>query len=233
MSLQLSIVIPIYNAHQFIAQSTKKLIDECEQGQLKYEILLRDDGSTDGSRELLDETALKYQQVKCFYNPENCGLGTTLRALFFDARGDTVIYSDCDLPYTEKIIPQMMDAIKSHDIVVASRYRDVENDIKLYRKLASRMYYHLCRLLFHIPVLDVGSGSVAIKRELLEKLGLTAKGFEIHAEIFAKAKIKNFDIKEIPAKVKGGGQSTFSIIKHGPGVVFKTLSLGLHLIKNK
>jgi len=229
MAPSLSIVIPIYNAEDIVEHSVRTLVETLDQQDLNYEILLRDDGSTDAAREILEKISRRYAQVKCFFNRSNVGLGFTLRELFRETQGEHIIYCDCDLPFGREIIPPLLDGLKSYDIVVASRYRGMQNDVKLMRKLASRLYFLLCKLLFHVPVEDIGSGSVAVKRKALDRLDLRANGFDIHIEFYAKAARDGLIIKEIPVRTSGAGRGSFRILKHGPHIVFKTIGLWIEL----
>ena len=194
-----------------------------------YEILFRDDGSHDESRKALEQVASTYGRVKCFYNERNRGLGFTLRKLFSDAQGKVIIYLDCDLPFGVDVLPLMLDGIQRYDMVVASRYLNIKNKILWRRKIASRLYYILCKILFNMPVCDIGSGSVAMKKGVVNSLCLRTEGFDIHAEIFAKALRANFSIKEIPAVCRDKGLGSFRILKHGPKIVIDTLKLWFRL----
>ena len=97
--MKLSLVIPVYNAEKIIISSVRSLIETLAPLSLPYEILLRDDKSTDGSVEVLKSLPGMDPRVRCFFNPANQGLGATLRELFRDARGEIVIYCDVDLPF--------------------------------------------------------------------------------------------------------------------------------------
>ena len=200
LSRSVSVVIPVYNAQGMIKDSIDQIIDRIDPLKADYEILLRDDGSTDKSKEVLERVALQYPEVRCFYNVSNEGLGSTLRRLWKDARGERVIYCDCDLPFEADVIPALLEKLQTSDIVVASRYCGALNRTPFVRKIFSRLYYFLCKALFNIPVMDIGSGSMAVRRQVLENLDLRAKGFEIHAELYIKASRKGFRIEEIPVK---------------------------------
>jgi len=225
MLLDLSIVIPIYNAESIIENSVERLVGTLNISELNYEILLKNDGSHDGSSTALETVDHRYEHVHCSSNSTNEGLGVTLQRLFHEAQGKTIIYCDCDLPFGEKVIPLLLDGIRESDIVVASRYCGMRNYVSLYRKIASRLYYFLCKLLFNISVVDIGSGSIAIRKEALEQLNLKSGGFGIHAELFIKAARNGLSIKEIPAehfRVKTG---CFRIWKHGFATLCETVTL--------
>ncbi len=121
--MKVSIVIPVYNAIEYLNVNIERLDHVLRRLSLDYEILLRDDGSTDGSRQALPDLVKKYpQRVQYTLNQYNQGLGFTLRKLFEIATGDVVLYLDCDLPYGENIVADLLREIKIADVVIASRY---------------------------------------------------------------------------------------------------------------
>lgn len=221
--MKVSIVIPIYNAALFIERNTCLILNECHQLNVPFEILFCDDNSTDQSKEILKEMALMYDEVKVYFNMQNEGIGFTLKELFYQAKGENVIYLDCDLPFGAQIIPKLYNALNQYDVVVASRYLNIKNDIDFTRRVASRLYYYLCYFLFTVNVVDLGSGSVGLKKSLTWKLHLTKSGFGIHIELFVKLKALNAKIKEFPCRVVNKEKGSFSIWKHGPSIVRETI----------
>lgn len=225
--MYLSVIIPVYNSREIIHQ-TVEILDRClEANGYDFEIILRDDGSKDNAQDCLKEIALQYQKARCFFNGRNRGLGFTLRRLFSDARGDIIVYVDCDLPFGEAIVPLLVNQIQNYDIVLASHYKGIKSNIRLSRCFFSRTYYLLCKVLFGIAVLDIGSGSVAFRRKVVDTIPLFADGFAIHAEIFLRAARAGFTIKEIPhAAREYVYPGTFRILRHGFNLLWETLVLG-------
>ena len=225
MSIQFSIVIPIYNAGLIVEHSVTRIMNRLDEEQIQYEILLGDDGSRDDSRKRIELLRQHYKQIRCFYNEHNKGLGLVLRKLFNEAQGEIIIYMDCDLPFKEEIILKLLEQIKNCDVAVVSRYKGVKNRIPFIRRIASRCYYCFCWILFRISVIDIGSGTVAIKRNVIETMDLKARGFDIHAELFVKAQRLGFKIEEIPAQCFENKLKTFSIMKHSPSTLWGTIQL--------
>jgi len=234
MSLSLSVIIPIYNSKNTIVSTVERLVDVLNEAHLSYEIVLRDDASRDGSQEVLKDVSLKYPQVKCFSNATNQGLGATLRQLFEKAKGEYLIYTDCDLPFGADIFPFLFKKAQYHDIVVLSRYRGLANHVRFIRKIFSRIYFFLCWLLFRIPVIDIGSGTVSIRKNILERLDLKAQGFDIHLELFLRAKEQGLSIEEIPAQAdKHSSPGSFKLLQHGPRIAASTLKLWFDYLSRK
>ena len=232
MSIDVSIVIPIYNTADMIKDSVGQVINIMDSLRTNYEILLRDDGSTDGSREVLAQIVAQYPEVRYFYNPSNKGLGFTLRKLLKDAQGKKIVYCDCDLPFGADVIPNLLKRLEASDVVVASRYQGALNRTLFVRKICSRFYYFLCRLLFNIPVVDIGSGSVAMHSRVFDGIDLKADGFDIHVEFYLKASREGFQIDEMPVEFNTARQGSFHIWAHGPDALVKTFKLYFESLKS-
>lgn len=225
--MKISVVIPIYNAQKLVLNSYKVLKEKLEDVSYDYEILFRDDASTDKSRDILEEISRDNPRVKIFSHLPNRGLGFTLRSLFNDASNDIVVYLDIDLPFGIEILPYLISEIKKTDVVLASRYSGLYSKFLLSREVSSRLYYWLCKILFGIEIKDLGSGLVVFKRGVLDNISLLSNGFDIHIELFVKIKREGFSIKEIPARYTYNGYSTFSILRHGPAIFINTLRFWL------
>ncbi|MBN1869720.1 MAG: glycosyltransferase family 2 protein [Candidatus Omnitrophica bacterium] len=226
MPVDTSIIIPVYNAAGILTDSVHQVIAVMDSFQADYEILLCDDASTDQSGEALKQLGSQCPRVKSYYNSSNKGLGFTLRRLLKEAKGKNIIYCDCDLPFGADVLPVLLKKLENRDIVVASRYRGASNGTPFARKACSRLYYLLCKLLFHIPVADIGSGTVAMRRQALKNADLKADGFDIHVEFYWKMSKQGARIEEVPVKFNPNRQKgSFRIWGHGPGVLVKTLKL--------
>lgn len=231
--MMISVVIPVYNAQKILKSSVCQLVEYFDAHNHSYEILLRDDGSVDESAAVLKDLTQKFSKVEYYFNDQNVGIGKTLRALFADAKGDIVIYTDSDLPFGIEVIPRLLREMEKSDIVVASRYSGISNKVNFIRRLTSRLYYSFCKALFNIPVIDIGSGSVAFKKEILNRMTLDLDGFGIHVEIYLKAMEGPALIKEIPMKLVGHQYSSFSILRHGPHIILETFKLWLSYKRKK
>lgn len=223
---ELSVVIPVYNSRNLITPAVEELAGFCDGQGWEYEILLRDDGSSDGSADVLRRLAEQRPGVRCAFNERNRGLGFTLRRLFEEARGRTVVYCDVDLPFGTAVLKDLVALSKRHEMVVVSRYLSAERGrVPFLRRTVSRMYFWLCRILFHVPVFDIGSGTVAMSREVLTRTPLRADGFDIHIEVINAFRARRCSILEIPAPYFDKGPGTFSILRHGPRVAIDTIRL--------
>lgn len=222
---RLSLVIPIYNSERFIYSSLEQLTEALRNITFSYEILLCDDGSQDHSLKALQEASGRFSRIRYFLNGSNQGLGLTLRKLFSEAHGEWIIYCDCDLPFGAQVIPLILQELEFYDIVVSSRYKGIPSKVRWIRRVCSRLYFCLCKILFNIPVQDIGSGTMGFRKVILEKFTLQAEAFDIHAEFYCKAKCAGCSFKELACVSSASAQGSFRLFKHGFLTVFKTLLL--------
>jgi glycosyltransferase involved in cell wall biosynthesis len=209
----------------------KKLLGYLDQSPYAFEVLLRDDKSTDHSLDQLTELMRHNPRIKVFQNACNRGLGYTLNQLIKSARGKVLVYCDIDFPYTWRTMDEVLQQMKDYDVVVASRYlKGAHDHIAWYRKLASRFYYWLCRALFHVEVQDIGSGLVAFNERTKALVRPKACGFDFHVEFFARALRQGLRVKELPGEISSHQQMhSFLIFQHGPVVFLRTLQLWIKL----
>ena len=224
MHSKISIIVPCYNEEKIIYGTYKKIKEEVSKITDEYEIIFANDGSTDNTKKILKSIVTKDKKIKLISWDNNRGMGYTHRNLYKAAKGRAVIEMDADLSIKPTVFRDFLKYMKDYDVVVASRYGDIKGKIPLYRRILSRIYYLLCKILFGIKVKDVLSGFIAFRREVFENLKLKSDGFEIHIELMYKLKQKGCKIKEIPAyyshRSKG---SKFIVIKNGPSTLYKTL----------
>ena len=223
-NLKLSAVIPVYNSGEIIFGTYESIKKEFERITDDYEILFRNDGSTDNSEEVLKKITEKDKKVQFFSN-SNHGLGYVLRKLFKDANGDYVFYFDADayLSFDLAVLPKLLNKMNDADVVIASRYKKVK--VPLSRRIPSLIYSKINRLLFGIDIVDVGSGFVLFKKEALDKVKLSSNGFNIHVELFTKIKKIGFKLIEVPVTYSHWEGGSFKILKHGPVTLIETFKL--------
>lgn len=223
--MDLSVLIPIYNSERIIYPHYEKINQHLQGMGITYELLMRDDKSGDASLKILEKISKENKHVKVFYSQINHGLGYNLKELIRFSKGRFICYLDIDLSYGVEGISKLFNLInqEKQDIVLASKYLGERRSIPFKRIIASRVYYLINRFLFGIRLRDIGSGMVLFDRRILDKIVLNSDDFNIHLELFWKAKRSQFKIKEVGLPYVHYNQGSFKLLKHGPRTLLSTL----------
>lgn len=201
-NIKISIIIPVFNE----VKTIEKIIEAVEKVDLspvEKEIIIVDDGSTDGTKEVLSRFE-KYHQV--IYQPKNMGKGAALRRGFQEASGDYIINQDADLEYDPAdytlLIKPIVDG--TADVVFGSRHLDPAKNKYVYKRylLGGLFLNFIVNLLTGIWINDIFSGSKLFPRSALGRISLKSKGFEIETELAVKLKWAGYRILEVPISYK-------------------------------
>jgi len=228
-----SVVVPAYNECSIVAENLKRLYDHLStlKGEFDCELIVVDDGSTDGTKQIVDEFARGHQSGKVVHHIHNLRLGQALRTGFAHCRGDYVVTMDVDLSYCPEHIERMLRTLRDTgaDIVIASPYMKggrVSNVPWFRKKLsawANRFLAFACR-----ENLRTITGMVrAYNRLFLAGLDLKARGVDIHSEIIHKGAILQARMVEIPGYLDWGalgGTERRSSMRVMSGIAWNLLS---------
>ena len=196
---KLSIVIPVYNEKNTI----KKILDLVEQVQLddiEKEIIIVDDFSIDGTRDVLKDLENKY---KIFYHSENMGKGEALRTGFKQVSGDIIIIQDADLEYDPEDYKKVLRPIIEDraDVVYGSRFigSDPHRVLFFWHYMGNKFLTWLSNILTNFTLTDMETCYKAFSRKALDKFKdkLTSKRFGIEPEITALISKNKFRIYEV------------------------------------
>ena len=201
---KLSIIVPVYNERKLIPE----LLAAIRKVQLPYEkeIILVDDGSTDGSKEILSALGEGY---KVIFLEKNQGKGAAVRRGFKAATGDMVIIQDADLEYSPSDYPLMLQPIAEGyaDVVYGSRFVTTHPRRVLYfpHYLANQLVTFWSNIWTGLNLSDMETGFKAFTREALEKIQphLTAERFGIEPDITAQIARHKFRIYEVGITYRG------------------------------
>ncbi|MGN0246142.1 MAG: glycosyltransferase family 2 protein [Lachnospiraceae bacterium] len=192
----LSIVIPCYNEKENILN----VLDKIDQVQgFKKEIIVVDDCSTDGTRDIL-ETQVKNRVAKLVYHEKNGGKGAALKTGFSHATGDIVIIQDADLEYDpmeykDVILPIVQGKAK---VVYGSRFKNSPAKGYLANRLANKFLTFLSNLFTHQKLTDMETCYKAFRREIIQSVDIEEKRFGFEPEITAKISDMRIRIHEVP-----------------------------------
>ncbi len=214
--MKLSIVIPVYNEVHTLEPLLQAVRDA--PVALPREIIVVDDGSTDGTRELMRRQPA---DIRCFYHERNQGKGAALRTGFGAAGGDIVLIQDADLEYNPRDYPVLLAPIlQGHaDAVYGSRFLGGPHRVVFYwHYLGNRFLTMLSNMFTNLNLTDVEVCYKVFRREVLQGLVLQEKRFGIEVELTAKIAHKSWRIYEVPVSYYGRDYSEGKKITWHDGV---------------
>lgn len=202
----LSIIIPIYNEKDTILE----LLNRIKKVGLKkeYEILMIDDGSTDGTREILEKIKNE-NNYKVLFKEKNSGKGESLKLGFKKAVGQYVIVQDADLEYDPKDYLKLLEEISKHKktVVYGSRFMGEYKDMSSLHYFGNQLLTYITNLLYGVKLTDMETCYKLFPRELIQSLKLRASRFEFEPEVTAKILKKGYKIVEVPISYAGRSHS--------------------------
>lgn len=201
-NIKLSIAIPVFNE----ATTIRHLVQAVQQALdgLAVEIILVDDGSFDGTTQLIQ--GLEDTHIRAFYHPKNQGKGAALRTAFQHATGDIVVIQDADMEYDPKDIFTLVQPIlDGHaDVVFGSRFHGRAQRIHLYwHRVANRWLTWLTNVLFNLDLSDMETGYKAFRKTALDKIVIRENRFGVEPELTAKLAKQKCRIYEVPISYYG------------------------------
>ena len=201
--MKLSIIIPCYNEVATISEIVKQVLAIDHQD---LEIIVIDDASNDGTRELLEESVKPFV-AKIIYHKKNMGKGAALRSGFKEANGDVVIVQDADLEYNPQNIPKMLELIESDkaDVVFGSRFMGGGPHRVLYfwHYMGNKFLTLLSNMFTNINLSDMETCYKMFRREIIQAIEIEENRFGFEPEITAKIARGNHRIYEVGISYSG------------------------------
>jgi glycosyltransferase involved in cell wall biosynthesis len=194
MSLELSIVVPLYNEEANIEELYARLTHVLGDMGIGYELIFVDDGSRDGTFKLLAQTQAKDNRVHVIRLRRNFGQTGALAAGFDFAEGDVIVAMDGDLQHSPEDIPRLLDKIaEGYDVVSGWREKRVDNF--WLRRFPSLIANALMAWLSRLPLHDFGTTFKAYQREVIKNVEMFG---QLHRFIPALATMQGVSIAEVP-----------------------------------
>src|SRR5258708_22644216 len=116
-----TLFFPMFNEHDSLQSMIEKVLEVLPTASDDFEILIIDDGSSDGSEQIADELVKTDPHLRVIHHQGNKGYGQALRTGFASASKDIVMYTDCDQPFDLDLIPKMLDSLQGYDMLIGYR----------------------------------------------------------------------------------------------------------------
>ena len=201
--MKLSVVIPVYNEKKTLSE----LICRVEAVKLEKEIIIVDDASTDGTRDLLKKYE-EQERFKVIYQSKNAGKGSALRAGFDKAEGEIIIVQDADLEYDPKEYPLLVEPILDGraDVVYGSRFLGGTHRVFFFwHYVGNKILTTLSNMCTNLCLTDMETGYKVFRRTVLDSFILKCNRFGFEPEFTSKVARHAFRIYEVPISYSGRG----------------------------
>jgi glycosyltransferase involved in cell wall biosynthesis len=200
--MKLSVVMPVYNEKNTFREALRRVRDV----QLEKEIIIVDDCSTDGTREIIRDLADTAPDIRVLFHETNQGKGAALRTGFQHVRGDVVIIQDADLEYDPREYHHLIGPILDGraDVVYGSRFLGGPQRVHLYwHYVGNKIMTHVSNIFTNINLSDMETCYKMFKASLLPRFTIRSNHFGIEPEITAKFAKLRCRIYEVPISYSG------------------------------
>jgi glycosyltransferase involved in cell wall biosynthesis len=225
-----SVVLPAYNEAEKLEGAVEKISQALKETGYRYEIIIAEDGSTDGTAERSEELAQKLPYVRHIHREKRLGRGTALNNAFRQCNGEVLVYMDLDLATDLKSLKPLVEAItvEGYDFSTGSRMlpkSKVERTLR--RSISSKTYNFLVRHMLGSKLRDHQCGFKAFKREPLLRLldEVEATHWFWDTEIIVRAYRHGYRIKEIPVEWKSGKDTKVNLFKDSWNMFWQIMKL--------
>ena len=209
--MKTTVIIPAFNE----AKTIREIIQRVYAVKLADEILVVDDGSTDGTREILSELE-GHDLVRVILHAHNQGKGAAIRTGLKNATGDVVIIQDADLEYDPRDYPALLKPLDEGiaDVVYGSRFLGgPRRPVMFWHMVANKILTLVTNILYNNILTDMETGYKVFRREVVADIPLHAHGFEFEPEFTAKVLKRKARIYEVPISFNPRGYSEGKKIK--------------------
>jgi glycosyltransferase involved in cell wall biosynthesis len=203
--IEISIVLPCLNEHETVGTCVSKAVACLESAGLRGEVIVADNGSTDGSIEIAEAAGARVVHV------QDRGYGSALKGGIQDARGTYVLMADSDDSYDLRHIPRFVEQLRNGcELVMGNRFLGGIHDgamPALHRYLGNPALTALGRLFFRSPCRDFHCGIRAFRKDSFRRMDLRSTGMEFASEMVVKATLLRMKVSEVPTTLSPDGRS--------------------------
>jgi glycosyltransferase involved in cell wall biosynthesis len=225
----ISVFSPAYNDAGSMGKLIKKVASLPPELTDDYEIVVVNDGSADGTGDLLNRLAHEYPFLKVIHHVVNRGYGAALITGFANCSKDLIFYTDGDGQYDVEELPLLLKALRS-GVDAVNGYKISRSDPR-HRIIVGSIYQRLMRLLFRLQIRDVDGDFRLFQRSLLQQIQLTYDSGMICVEMMKKFQDRHCQIVEVPVHHyhRSYGSSQFFTFRHLSRVLMKLFTAWLKL----
>lgn len=194
--MKVSVIIPVYNEKSTI----EELLRRVRAAEIASEIVVIDDGSTDGTRDILGNLD-QDSQLRVILHDRNRGKGAAVRTGFQNASGDVFLIQDADLEYDPRDYPSLIRPIQEGiaDVVYGSRFLGgPRRTVMFWHMVANKLLTFMTNLLYNTILSDMETGYKVFKREIVDGMQIHANSFDFEPEFTAKILKKKVRVYEVP-----------------------------------
>lgn len=207
-----SVIVPVYNEVSHL----EELLQAVHASPVKKEIIIVDDGSTDGTREKL-QSLPPSDDVTIVFHQKNCGKGASIRTALGYARGEYVLIQDSDLEYDPQDYPALLRPLRDGcgNVVYGVRPDRPERGLRFF--LGAKFLTHLTNFLYGTRIHDEATCYKVFRRSLLAQMRLQCRRFEFCPEVTAKVCRMGQKIEEVPVSYRPRSAAEGKKIRHSDG----------------
>ncbi len=198
----LTAIVPVYNERDTV----ETVVNRLQEVPLRIEIVVVNDGSTDGTKEILERLGREGQVQKVLHQPKNLGKGAAVRAGIAAATGHVIVSQDADLEYDPAELPTLLDPIRlgKADAVYGSRFQSGPRRVLFFwHAVGNRLLTLLSNMLTGLNLSDMETCYKMVRADLLKSLHLTSNRFGIEVELTARLAKTDARIWELPISYSG------------------------------
>jgi len=207
--MQLSIVIPLYNECDSLSELNDWIVSVMHSNRFDFEVIYIDDGSTDGSWEVVEQLCARHPEIKAIQFQKNFGKSQALHAGFKAAGGDVVITMDADLQDSPEEIPDLIELLQKEELDLVSGWKKKRYDSLFGKNIPSKLFNWAARRSSGIKLNDFNCGLKAYRSEVIKNIDVHGEMHRYIPVLAANAGFNKIAEKEVKHQARKYGETKF------------------------